>query len=200
MNRPRGRPRQYDPDEALEAAMQLFWTRGLTATSLDDLARATGMNRPSLYNAFGDKEMIYRRSMARFAAQLETEVGDRLADEPDLAQSLRKLYGAALDVYCGGKPARGCFAFCTAPVEAVMHTEVRRDVKRLLGQIDRMLTTRFRRAQDDGQFPASRAPEAAAKLAQAVLHSLALRSRLGKSKASLVSFADEAVEMICRAA
>lgn len=198
MGRPRGRPRQYDPDEALEAAMQLFWTRGLTATSLDDLAQATGMNRPSLYNAFGDKEMIYRRSMARFATQLETEVGGRLADEPDLIQSLRKLYRAALDVYCAGKPARGCFAFCTAPVEAVAHAEVRQDVKRLLSQIDDMLTGRFQRAQADGQFPASRAPEAAAKLAQAVLHSLALRARLGEAKTSLVTFADDAVEMICR--
>ena len=55
----RGRPRAYDPDAALKAARDVFWVKGYAATSLDDIAEATGMNRPSLYAAFGDKEAIY---------------------------------------------------------------------------------------------------------------------------------------------
>ncbi|MGH9889647.1 MAG: helix-turn-helix domain-containing protein, partial [bacterium] len=55
-----GRPRLFDADAALEGAMRLFWSRGFAATSLDDLAHAMDMNRPSMANAFGDKEAIYR--------------------------------------------------------------------------------------------------------------------------------------------
>ena len=68
---PRGRPRKYDEDQALSGAMLLFWERGFSATSLDDLSKAMGMNRPSIYNAFGDKEAIYAKALARFCEQLD---------------------------------------------------------------------------------------------------------------------------------
>ena len=67
----RGRPRQFNEDEALGAAMQLFWVQGLSATSLDELAAAMQMNRPSIYNAFGNKDDIYRKALARFCGQLD---------------------------------------------------------------------------------------------------------------------------------
>ena len=82
--RTRGRPREYDRTTALESAMQVFSTKGFTAASLDDLAAATGMNRPSLYNAFGDKESLYRETLDHFIAGLRARIGTILVDEPDL--------------------------------------------------------------------------------------------------------------------
>ena len=66
---PRGRPRAYDPDVALDAAIAAFWRAGYTATSLDTLSEATGMNRPSLYGAFGDKHALYLAALKRYADQ-----------------------------------------------------------------------------------------------------------------------------------
>src|ERR1041384_4755004 len=58
----RGRPRAYEPEVALARALDVFWKEGFAATSLDDLSAATGMNRPSLYGAFGDKRALYIKS------------------------------------------------------------------------------------------------------------------------------------------
>src|SRR3954452_12779539 len=66
--RTRGRPRAYDPDEALAKAMGAFWDHGYAATSLDDISAATGMNRPSLYAAFGDKQAIYLKAIEHYRA------------------------------------------------------------------------------------------------------------------------------------
>jgi AcrR family transcriptional regulator len=121
----RGRPRLYDPEQALDAALEVFWMRGLTGTSLDHLVEATGMNRPSLYNAFGDKEAIYRQSLARFTAGLQEQLGSLLEQSAPVQEVVERFYLAALDVYCAGDPAPGCFVMCTAPVETAGHPEVR---------------------------------------------------------------------------
>src|SRR5258707_14897964 len=65
----RGRPRAYDPDAALARAVDAFWDAGFAATSLDDLTLATGMNRPSLYGAFGDKQALYRKALDLYRAR-----------------------------------------------------------------------------------------------------------------------------------
>ena len=62
----RGRPREYDPDRALASATRVFWKNGYAATSLDELAAATGMNRPSLYAGFGDKRELYLETLKRY--------------------------------------------------------------------------------------------------------------------------------------
>ena len=67
----RGRPKLYDEEEALANAGAVFWAQGFSATSLDDLSAAMGMNRPSIYRAFGDKQAIYRRALEQFCNQLD---------------------------------------------------------------------------------------------------------------------------------
>ena len=81
MKRPRGRPRKFDPEVAIQKAMLVFWQRGLSATSLDDLSIAMEMNRPSIYNAFGNKEAIYRLALAQFCGQLDLGIEQVLLAE-----------------------------------------------------------------------------------------------------------------------
>src|ERR1041385_1387698 len=116
--RPRGRPREFDADRALDSAMRVFWAQGFAGTSLDHLAKAMRMNRPSIANAFGDKKGVYRLTLARFVEMMKAEVGATLAGESDLRKALTAFYDAAIDVYSGSRWAPGCFVFCTAPVEA----------------------------------------------------------------------------------
>ena len=85
---PRGRPRQFDEDAALTGAMMVFWEKGLAATSLDDLAQAMGMNRPSIYNAFGNKDAIYRTALARFCGQLD--LAHALVNDPACFERVRE--------------------------------------------------------------------------------------------------------------
>src|SRR5262245_65247247 len=100
--RPRGRPRAYDPDVALARVMDTFWKAGYAGTSLDDLAAATGMNRPSLYAAFGDKRELYLKTLQFYVDEYREIIRKTLADDPTLRVFLKRFYGAALDLYLGG--------------------------------------------------------------------------------------------------
>jgi len=196
MAKQRGRPRQYQREAALDAAIGVFWRRGYSATSLDDLATAMKMNRPSIYHAFGDKESIYQHALAQFIGRLRAEVGRRVSAEPDLKQALHNFYQAALDVYFSHAPASGCFAFCTATVEAIEHPRIRTLMKSLLEEIDALLTSRFRTAQVPTRRARHLDARSAANIAQAVLHSLAIRARVGESRASLDRMARAAVDVL----
>src|SRR5215813_9734022 len=99
----RGRPRAYDPDTALARAMAAFWDTGYSATSLDDLSAATGMNRPSLCAAFGDKRALYRKALDQYRAMGEAAMADALASDIPLDEALRRVYRTALSVYFSGE-------------------------------------------------------------------------------------------------
>src|SRR5215469_16929127 len=96
--RRRGRPREYDPDRALADAAESFWKNGYAGTSLDELAAATGMNRPSLYAAFGDKRDLYLKTLERYREQSRKLALQLLADDPPLRVFLKRFYQAALDI------------------------------------------------------------------------------------------------------
>jgi AcrR family transcriptional regulator len=195
-----GRPRGYDPEHALARATDAFWNAGYAATSLDDLCDATGMNRPSLYGAFGDKRALYLSALERY-----TEAGSRAMEqaldyERPIADALTNLYSAALALYfSGGGAARGCFLIGTAATEALANAEVRDLLNDALRAFDGCFEARLRHARDEGELPADADPASLAKIASAVLHTLALRSRAGDSRASLRATADAAVALICGA-
>jgi AcrR family transcriptional regulator len=133
----RGRPPAYDPQAALAAAMKAFWKAGYAATSLDDLSAATGMNRPSLYGAFGDKRELYLKALAHYWGAGQVSMTEALAGDRLLREALAGLYGKALDLYFSGKGgARGCFLIGTALTESVGNAEVRGYMAEVLRQID----------------------------------------------------------------
>src|SRR5437870_5077216 len=95
----RGRPRAYDPDQALARAMDVFWREGFAATSLDQLAAATGMNRPSLYSAFGDKRDLYIKAYDRYRLRARERMAEVFAANLSLQALLQRIFGIALDMY-----------------------------------------------------------------------------------------------------
>ncbi|MDC3332630.1 TetR/AcrR family transcriptional regulator [bacterium] len=197
MIKKRGRPPKYDADEALDSAILVFWSKGLTATSLDDLAAAMKMNRPSIYNAFGDKESIYRKAFARFVAQLGERLETALFSEVDLNKAMKQFYSGALDTYFAGTEPLGCFVICTATVEAATYPEIRKDLDVVIRRIDTVIEKRLLKAQEEGNWPQDREAKNVAKLLQATLQSLALRARSGESRASLKKMYSTTVDMLC---
>lgn len=194
----RGRPRRYNPDAALAEAIGAFWQRGYSATSLDDLSGATGMNRPSLYLAFGDKHALYIRALEHYWRLGEAGAEQALGPERSLREALRHFYRNALDFYYPPDgPPRGCFAISTATPEAFADPQIRSAFAQGLASVDRALEARIRLARDTGELPADAEPAFLAELASAVLYGLAIRARAGWSRASLEAFAGKAVEMIC---
>jgi AcrR family transcriptional regulator len=196
--RPRGRPRAYDPDEALVRATESFWRAGFAATSLDDLSAATGMNRPSLYGAFGDKRDLYLATLDRYVEAARADMAVALSDDVPLPVAIGRVYAGALELYFAhsGAPL-GCFLIGTAATEAARDAAVRERLGSGLRELTRAFETRFRSARQKGELPPGADPAALAELAGAVLHSLALRARAGDSRASLEHFAREAVRFLC---
>src|SRR5579872_1309049 len=99
----RGRPRAYNPDVAIGQALNLFRKGGFAATSLDDLSAATGMNRPSLYGAFGDKRELYIKSIRRYRDDARGQMRDIFRQDMPIRKRLERIYAIALDIYISGE-------------------------------------------------------------------------------------------------
>src|SRR6201996_6072421 len=144
----RGRPRAYEPDVALAKALDLFRKDGFAATSLDDLSAATGMNRPSLYGAFGDKRELYIKSYQRYREDARAAMIDIFRNEQPIRERLARIYAIALDIYLAGETGpQGCFTVMTAGSEAVADPEIRAMVLEGLVELDKAFAACFRRGK-----------------------------------------------------
>jgi len=194
----RGRPRAYDPDAALRQATETFWRSGYSGTSMDDIAAATGMNRPSLYAAFGDKHALYLKALDEYWEMGYAAMREALAPDRPLDEALMRIYEKSLSIYFSGNDRpRGCFAIGTATAEAVEDSEIRTAFARGLSSLDEAFEARIRLAQERGELRSDADPAALAILASATLHSLAVRARAGTPRPDLERLAQKAVDVIC---
>ncbi|MGQ0661196.1 MAG: TetR/AcrR family transcriptional regulator, partial [Sphingosinicella sp.] len=114
MNR-RGRPIEYDREQTLERASDLFWSAGFAATSLDALSEATQMTRPSLAGAFGDKEALYIATLERYRDANADAISKTLSGARRLRTDLTDLFAKSTDAFLTPTDAaRGCLLIGTA--------------------------------------------------------------------------------------
>jgi TetR/AcrR family transcriptional regulator, copper-responsive repressor len=195
-SRPRGRPRSFDTDEVLDRARAVFWNLGYAATSLDDIAAATGLNRPSLYAAFGDKHALYLAALERSRAEATAALGAALQAEAPLRQLLGIIFDRTVDIYRRGEAGqRGCFLIGTAVTQAVDDPKARELLASYIAGTDALFRERFER--DAGQLTPGIAPQAAAAMASGTFHTLAVRARTGASEADLKAVGRASVDLIC---
>lgn len=110
----RGRPRTFDKDEALDAALAVFWRNGYQGASLSDLTDATGLSKPSLYAAFGNKEHLYLAALQRYRQQQLIKHADALAAEPDLRTALRRFLQSVATMLTAAELPGGCMVVNTS--------------------------------------------------------------------------------------
>jgi AcrR family transcriptional regulator len=192
----RGRPRAYDADEALARAAATFWKAGYAGTSLDDLVAATGMNRPSLYAAFGDKREIYLKTLDYYMEESRAVARAALADDPPLRVFLKRFYDKALDLYFGDGP-RGCYTVGTAATVAAVDDDVRKFLADRVRNADDFLKKQIEKGRERGEIARDADPAALAYLATGTLHTLAIRSRAGMPRRELEALAKAAIAVIC---
>jgi len=196
--RRRGRPRAYDPDQALSRATRSFWRGGFAGTSLDDLTAATGMNRPSIYGAFGDKRDLYLAALDRYVERSRDQMLALLSADVPLADALQAVYDAALALYFADpKAPLGCFLIGTAATEAARDSRVRAKLGSGLRELTDTFEARFRVARENAELDPDADPALLADMAGAVLHSIALRARAGDSREALRRFSRAAVKLLC---
>lgn len=197
-SKPRGRPRTYDPAVALSQAMQTFWQKGYAATSVDDLCAATGLNKPSLYAGWGDKQQLYHQALQAYVQQVGASMAGVLGDPSlSLREALDQLMHQAVALYQDG---RGCFLVSTTPAVSWDDLAVRETVAQALRAQDAALVARFKQAQQAGQLPPAAQAEVLGPMVSALLHSLALRARAGATRQDLLSLASASLASLLSAA
>ena len=145
------RPREFDADRALARATAVFWAKGYEAASLDDLCAATGLNRSSLYGAFGDKRALYLQALERYERDGTARIAAALAKAP-VKRAFEGFVGRIIDDIAAGPGRRGCFiGNCAAEMARLDRTAAAR-VKQSLARIEQS----FHAALTRGGVPKSR--------------------------------------------
>ena len=193
----RGRPREFNAEEALARVMEVFWREGFAAASLDELSAATGLNRPSLYGAFGDKRALYLQAYQRYRQRLRDVFAPMFSQPGPLAGKLKRIFDSALELYLSGEEPRGCFTVLTASSGAVADPEIRAIVGEAIANMDAAFERLYLQAQNAGEFPANAEPKRLARMTTAWLHTLSVRARARMPRGELEALVDDAVRTIC---
>jgi AcrR family transcriptional regulator len=191
---PRGRPREFDIEKALDRALEVFWRKGYEGTSLPDLTRAMGINRPSLYAAFGNKEELFRKALDRYA---EGPAGyfRQALNEPTARAVAERLLAGTADLLTDPRNPRGCLAVQGALACGEAADSVRRELidRRAAGEA--ALRDRFCRAVAERDLPADVNCADLARYLVTVIHGMAVQAAGGANREELGPI----VEMALRA-
>ncbi|MGE0285852.1 MAG: TetR/AcrR family transcriptional regulator [Bradyrhizobium sp.] len=144
------RPREFEEDAVLDAAVECFWRRGLEATSVRDLSEATGLSQPSLYNAFGDKRQLFARSLERYAAQSMRARIERIEETHAPADAIRVFFGDLITRSLADTDRRGCLIVNTALEVAPHDAAMRRTIGAYLAEIEGFFLRSLERLRDEG--------------------------------------------------
>lgn len=184
-----GRQREFHPDDALDAALTMFWNKGYEGTSYADLSAATGVARPGLYAVFGNKEELFFKVLDRYEALYMGFMQDALK-LPKAKAVIETILRGSIDVQTSHDSSKGCLGIngaiaCTEPAEPVRQELVRR---RLVTQD--ALTLRLQRAQDEGDLPSTWVPEDLARFVMAMTQGMAIQAKAGATAQQLNRMAD----------
>jgi AcrR family transcriptional regulator len=181
---PKGRPREFDVDKALDRALKVFWRKGYEGASLLDLTRAMGINRPSLYAAFGNKEALFRKVLERYVEGPAAYILEALAELTARAVAER-LLGGSIDLLANPRNPRGCLMVQGALACGEAAESVRRElVSRRLAS-EAALRQRFERARADGDLPADADPADLARYVVTVMRGMAVQAAGGARREEL---------------
>ncbi len=148
-----GRPREFDPEIALDAAMQAFWAKGYEATSLSDLMEATGLHKGSLYQAFGDKHSLFIQALKRYLSDMRRMKSKMIAQAATPLEGIRAVAHGMLDIADGDCSCpRGCMAINTlvelAPYDAEVQEVMNDHIQRMRSSFAEVVA----RGQEAGQI------------------------------------------------
>jgi TetR/AcrR family transcriptional repressor of nem operon len=152
------RSKEFDPDEVLDQAMELFWEQGFEATSAQDLVDHTGLNRSSLYNTFGSKQELYLRALDHYRQQDADALGQLLEQFDSARGAIRHLLEQALP----DDDPRGCFVANATVERAHCDEDTRAEACKALSQMQDGFEALVEHGQAQGEIPADRDPEALA--------------------------------------
>lgn len=180
----RGRPREFDPDQALSAALQVFWRRGYDGASMVELTEAMGITKPSLYACFGNKESLFRQALDLYEREKLSYVNAAL-EAPTARGVAERLLRGSLDVQMGSSEALGCMNVISTVACGGENDSIRQHVVERRAAADAAMLARFTRARDEGDLPATVEPQAMVCYLSTVIQGMAVQAGGGASRETL---------------
>lgn len=195
----RGRPREFDLDEALDVAIDVFWRHGYEGTKLDDLTAAMGISRPSLYAAFGDKEATFKRAVERYARVDMHYVETALGQSSAFAVAAHFLRSNVRAITNPDRPP-GCLSIQGGVSGSRADQRVVDFLSSSRATVEARFAARFERALAEGDLPESESPAELAKYLNTVTSGLAVQAAGGATRSQLSRVAERALIAFPRAA
>jgi AcrR family transcriptional regulator len=180
----RGRPREFDTEKALDAALVLFWRHGYEGTSLAALTEAMGINVPSLYAAFGNKEELFKKVLDRYIQRPASYLPNSLK-EPTARAVVEKLFRGAIDMVMSPRHPDGCLLVQGALASGPMGESVTIELSRRRAGAEAALRGRFERAVAEGDLPSDVDPAKLARYVITVLWGMSVQAAGGATRAQL---------------
>jgi AcrR family transcriptional regulator len=188
----RGRPREFDVDEALERAVDVFWRQGYEGTTLEDLTNAMSISRPSLYAAFGNKEGTFRQAIGRYARVEMSYIDAALALPTARAVAEHYLRSNVVSITLPGRP-RGCLSIQGGLSGHPTDQRIVDFLNESRGAGETRFVRRFQQAIDEGDLPASEDPAELARYLATVTAGLAVQASAGATRPDLARVAERAL-------
>ncbi len=193
-SRPVGRPREFDRERALDSAMRVFWRYGYEGASLTELTAAMGINRPSLYAAFGDKSALFREAVARYGTGPGRYVRRALGQPTARQVAETLLRGAVANATDAAHPG-GCLWVQGALATGPEWSQVRDEMNALRARGIDQIRARFDRARADGDLPEGTDTEALTLFIISMMHGIAVQAAAGFRREQLQRAADLALTL-----
>jgi AcrR family transcriptional regulator len=189
----KGRPREFDMDEALDKALLVFWRQGYEGTSLTDLTVAMGVSRPSLYAAFGNKEELFRRALDRYAEHGPGSIQREALAEPTARGVVQKLLRGVAESLTDPNNPPGCLAVQGALSCSNAAESIKLELCSRRNASEALLAARFERARNEGDLGPTTDPVALARFVMTIAQGMAIQAAGGTSRSDLLNVADMAL-------
>lgn len=174
----RGRPREFDVEDALAAALRVFWSKGYEGASLTELTEAMGITRPSLYAAFGNKEALFRKALDLYEREKLVYMSSALEAPTARGVAERLLYGA-LEMQTSGSDPKGCLGVISSVACGAEAESIKAEVLKRRASSDAALLARMERAKAEGDLPEHMTADGMVHYLIAVIQGLSIQAGAG---------------------
>jgi AcrR family transcriptional regulator len=190
----RGRPREFDTEEALANALRVFWSKGYEGTSMADLTEAMGITKPSLYAAFGNKEALFAKTLDLYERDKLAYVSQAFK-APTARGVAERLLRGGLDMLTGQGCPGGCLAVTNSVACGTEAQSVREQVLARAAVVKKALLERFEQAQRDGNFTCDIDPQGLTAHLMAVMQGMSVQAGAGATREELECLVDTSLAM-----
>ncbi|MFF3286124.1 TetR/AcrR family transcriptional regulator [Streptomyces sp. NPDC003023] len=191
------RTKEFDPDAALQSALELFWRRGYEATSMADLVEHLGIGRASIYATFGNKHELYLKALDRYSETRDPMLLDKLSQPGPALPAVRAVVRRfAMEAASPDSRLNGCFVTNTAAELAPHDPDAARRVDASWGHIETLLHSALVRARAQGELPEERDPRALARLLLVLLQGVRIVGKASDDPARVRDAAEQALALL----